>query len=127
MTYFLPQRRKRIRFGTRKETQVRSPGHLAWVRGHECCVAGKTGHVCTGRMEAHHDRQGTDGAASVKPGDDKAVPLCSGAHMEGDQHGWITFAKKYGIDLAKLAAELWRTSPHRLKYERTLSSPTGTR
>lgn len=120
MTYALPKRRQRQPMGLREPDRVDCKSHLRWVRGFECAIAGKADHVCQGRMEAHHDRQGLTGGAGLKPGDDKAVPLCSAAHMEGDNRGWITFAAKYRVDFEKLSAELWRQSPHRLKYERSL-------
>lgn len=122
-----PQRRKRQRFGTREnEGPLKCAGHLQWVRGHECCLTGKwrivrdnsgapftQDHVCEGRMEAHHST--TRGAGG---GDDVAVPLCTKAHMEGHKIGWTTFEKRWGVDLAKISAELWKASPHRIKWER---------
>ena len=129
------KRRKRERFGTRQETRIRCPAHLAWVRGHECAIAGKYfdrdmdgrgrwPHRCEGKVIAAHVRTGTDGAAGIKPSDCWVIPLCEsmtgGAHKA--QHNWgeATFERRYGIDMKAIAAQLWRASPHRIRYERRI-------
>jgi hypothetical protein len=45
------------------------------------------------------------------------VPLCIWHHSEIHTIGIKTFEEKYAIDLADLAALLWKQSRHRLKYE----------
>lgn len=122
MTFQLPKRRKRERFNSRDDGRYRSEPYMQWVRGHECCIAGKAGHVCSGKIEAHHVRLGTDGGASLKPSDWWCVPLCSGAHSElhGPGCGQATFDKRYQIDCKAVAAGLWRSNTtHRIKYERS--------
>lgn len=115
---FVPKRRKPKPMGLREETRVRSESHKKWVRGHECAIAGRAGHVCGGKIEAAHVRTGTDGAKDIKPGDNWTIPLCGMAHVP-DQHqiGEAAFERKYGIDMKAIAAELWRRSPHRRKWE----------
>ena len=130
----LPRRRKRAKMGVRQESRVRSAAHLQWVRGHECAIAGKsfTGtmhglagtsiefrshHACEGKIQAHHVRVTGDGTTGKKPGDDKTVPLCRTAHDTGHSIGWKSFEARYRVDLTALAAELWKRSPHRVKYE----------
>lgn len=114
----LPKRRKPQALGIRQSPQVRCAGHLTWVRGHECAIAGRAGHVCTGKIEAAHVRLGTDGGMAVKPGDNWAIPLCAGAHAEQHNIGEASFSARYGIDMKATAAALWRRSQHRKKVEK---------
>lgn len=110
----MPARRKRAKMMAPKEgAPVKCPGHLKWVRGHACLVSGDIDHECFGRIEAHHVLTRAAGG-----GDDQVVPLCSRAHAEGHQIGWKTFEREYIVDLAHVAAELWKRSPHRIKHER---------
>lgn len=119
----IPRRRKRERMGVRESSVVRCQGHLKWIRGLECAVAGKmTGrgvpHVCDGRMEAHHVQSFhlTEGGMGMKVGDDKAIPLCSNAHQGIHSNGQATTEAIYQMDFAKLAGALWDASPHGRKY-----------
>lgn len=126
----IPKRRKKPLMGLRESSIVRCQSHLKWVRGHECCVAGKFGtlrapafgglpaHVCEGRMEAHHlqSYRAIEGGMGLKVGDDKAVPLCSIAHNLIHQIGQSAFSKRYNLNLEHTAAELWLRSPHGQKY-----------
>lgn len=124
----LPKRKTRPKMGLRESSVIRSQGHLKWVRGCECAVAGKLErlgdgyarhHTCEGRTEAHHVREGDHGhGVGLKPDDSAAVPLCSTAHKRGHDRGWQTFEKDYRVDLSSIAAALWKASPHRIKYER---------
>lgn len=57
-------------------------------------------------MEAHHVT--TRGAGG---GDEQLAPLCSLAHQ------LIHDGCGFNVDLAKIAADLWKASPHRQKYE----------
>lgn len=125
-------RRKRPKMGLRESTVIRCPGHLKWVRGHECCIAGKqTGeqtedgaiyviaHVCEGKIEAHHVREGDHGQGiGQKPDDSAAVPLCSLAHKRGHDKGWRTFETEWRVDLSSIAEQLWHRSPHGARYRR---------
>lgn len=112
------KRRKRDKMGVREPEQIRSWGHLAWVRGHECLLASKGWHKCDGKMEAHHIRVGNLAGLGLKPGDEHTVPLCSYAHRIVHDLGHESFEQSYGLKLEQIAADLWRRSPHRLKYER---------
>lgn len=108
------QRRKKPKWNLREEPQIRCPSHLRWVRGFECVLSGK--HECGPRIEAHHAREGSNGGMGLKPDDTTAVPLCNVAHAEIHQSGWMSFEKKYGVDLSKIAGELALKSPHRSKW-----------
>ena len=120
----LPRRRIRKPMGVRVSDVVWSPGHLKFVRGHECAIAGKhnlvlrQGHLCSGRIEAAHVRIGTDGGAGMKPGDNWIIPLCSDAHKLQHKIGEVSFAGIYRIDMKAIAAALWQKSPHRIIWER---------
>ena len=116
MTSTLPRRRKHQRTKPLPE-RVRCPGHLAWVRGHECAVIGRRGHKCGGPMQAAHARVGTDGAGSVKPGDNWTIPLCAIAHQHQHFLGETSFEQTFGIDMKRIAAALWDRSPHKIKWE----------
>jgi len=107
------QRKKTVKMGLRESPQVRSPGHLKFVRGFVCLAFGRAGHECDGKTEAHHVRNGTDGGTGLKPGDDFAIPLCGEARRSLHSHGETTFALRFGVDLVAHAARLWRISPHR--------------
>jgi hypothetical protein len=114
----IPKRRKRQKIGLRERPQIRSSGHLAWIRGHECSVKGINGHVCEGRIEAAHVRTNTDGGGQLKPSDCFTIPLCSLAHKWQSDHGEPAFEQKYGIKMRPIADALWARSPHRIKYLR---------
>lgn len=116
----IPKRRKPPRMAHKDETVIRSPGHLQWIRGHECSAAGRD-HVCCTPIVAAHTRTETDGSMGKKPGDNWAIPLCAYLHDLQHRMGEGPFERLYGIDMKKIAAELWRVSPHRKKYEAKLS------
>ena len=111
MNFYLPKRRKAQPIGLRQASQLRSDGHLRWIRGHECSVIHAGG--CSGKIEAAHVRTGTDGGLGVKPSDNFTIPLCSKHHREQHQHGEGRFEAKYKISMRKIADALWAKSPHR--------------
>lgn len=110
-----PVRRKPPKSGIRESSVIRSPGHLAWVRQFTCTLWSRG--ECEGRIEAAHVRLGAHAGMGQKPGDDRAVSLCAKHHREAHDHGEATFQAKYGVDLAAVAARLWKLSPHRRKWE----------
>lgn len=112
------QRRKAPKHGLRESAQIRSHGHLKFVRGFTCILWDKPGHECSGRIHAHHAREGANGGMGLKPGDDTAVPLCDLAHAEIHNVGWKTFEARYGVDLSKEAEKLWNVSRHRHKFNK---------
>lgn len=124
----LPRRKKRERTKQADPDRVDSKGHLQFVRGFECAIArknyiwrdgGATGvsdHICVGKTEAAHVRTGTDGGIGIKPSDCYAIPLCSAAHREQHTIGETAFERRYGINMRKLADEIWQRSPHRAKW-----------
>ena len=111
----LPKKRTRAPMGLKQAAVIKCPSHLRWVRGHECCIAGKTSragdHLCEGKIEAHHVT--TRGAGG---GDEQVVSLCSKAHAMVHQMGRASFGSAYLVDLDRLAAEFWKRSPHGQKY-----------
>lgn len=111
------KRRRKEPMGLREPSHIECPGHRKWTRGHCCLIEGRAGHVCHGKIEAHHVREGRHGGMNIKH-DDTVVPLCSLAHTTFHAMGHASFRLKYGVDLPALAADLWRRSPHRLKYEK---------
>ena len=124
------RKRRRPKMGLRKPPQLRSLQHLRFVRSHECAIFGKYGnifrpgstlavlHGCSGPIQSAHLRMGTDGGIGVKPSDNFAIPLCVEAHAEQHSIGEDAFEKRYGIDTHKIAADLWKKSPARIKMER---------
>ena len=111
------KRRKPKPFGIRQNARIRSPAHLKWIRGFPCAVPGCD--IQDGKyIEAAHARLGTDGALSIKPSDSWALPLCFYHHRRQHDIGEPRFEKEFGINMKKIAAELWRRSPARVKMER---------
>jgi hypothetical protein len=104
--------------GSREPPQLRSPSHLAWVRGHECAIKNCDGHVCSGKIEAAHVRTGTDGGTGVKPSDRYTIPLCGAAHDLQHRIGEPRFERRYRINMKQMADELWLRSPARQRMER---------
>lgn len=90
----------------------RSPAHRAWVRGHACCGCGSETAI-----ECAHVRTGTDGGIGVKPSDKWCISLCRDCHETQHRLGEPNFEKLAGINMKALAAEFFRTSPHRRKLE----------
>lgn len=111
----MPLKRRKHK-STKERPQIRSRGHLQWIRGHYCAVENAE---CHGKIEAHHVRLTGDGGTSLKPGDNCAVPLCGFHHREIHNLGQRSFDRKYKVNLASMALELWLRSKHRLKYEAT--------
>ena len=110
-------KRKRPKMDVRQDDTIRCQGHLAWVRqSFVCAINHIPGHECSGRMHAHHCREGANGGMGKKPDDSTAVPLCDLAHAEIHNTGWKSFEKKYGVDLSALAGKLWRLSSHSMKF-----------
>ena len=119
-----PKRRKAPKMGVRQSSVIECRGHRQWVAGHYCCIAGRVAkegpmagevHVCEGRIDPHHVK--TRGAGG---GDEQVAPLCRRAHNQLDSPGWSQplFERAYSVDLAEVAADLWRKSKHRITYER---------
>lgn len=115
----LPRRRPKER--RKLDTRVKCPGHLKFVREEfECSIKGRvcksTGerHECWGPIDAHHVR--TRGAGG---GDEQVVSLCRGAHSLLDSWGWSAkrFDEEFEINLAETAADLWKVSDARKRYE----------
>lgn len=112
------RRRKAKPMKVRESAVYRSASYLQHIRGFVCAIFDKPGHECSGRMHAHHVREGADGGMGLKSGDDTAVPLCDLAHEEVHRIGARSFKAKYGVDLVEVAAKLWRASKHRVEHER---------
>jgi hypothetical protein len=94
--------------------RIRSPGHLAWIREHGCCVPS-----CGGMpIEAAHVRTGTQAGVGIKPDDCWAISLCSDHHRMQHQIGERAFEIKHGIDMKALAREFASKSPHKAKFNR---------
>jgi hypothetical protein len=71
----------------------RHPAFLAWLRTYPCVLCGNSAEP------AHVKSRGAGG-------DDigNTVPLCRTHHREQHDTGIQSFARKYGIDLAQVAA-----------------------
>lgn len=102
---------RRRRNSGRQNEGKRFPRHLAFVRGFECLIAGRLGHVCSGRMEAMHVDYAPGKGMSMKVPDVYVVPGCSAAHAEQTDLQWDRFEAKYGIDCLAMSRALARKSP----------------
>jgi hypothetical protein len=112
----IPKRRKPPKLNCNSAPQIRSAGHLKFVRGFECSAL-RDRESCQGRIEAAHVRTGTDGGTGLKPSDCWTVPLCSLHHAQQHQIGERSFEVLHGIDLRTIADLIWLKSPHRRKVE----------
>lgn len=112
------QRRKREPMLVRDPSVIRSPAHLAFVRGFVCAVSPTYGHECGGKTEAAHCRTGTDGGTGMKPSDCYTLPLCTNHHAEQHRIGEKSFEAKYKIDMKAIASKLWSISKAAKKLER---------
>lgn len=117
------KRRKAPKSGTRTPDRIICRGHIQWVKGFECLIAGRVAvdgptkgqrHECWGPIDPHHVK--TRGAGG---GDEQVVPLCRRAHDLLDSPGWSSalFDRAYKADMAGEAAKLWQRSRHRVAYE----------
>jgi hypothetical protein len=103
----LPPRRKPKPSGIERAPKRDFPRHRKFVRSHACCVP-----FCQETdIEFAHVRSAENSGTGLKPADYFGVSLCHNHHREQHDHGAETFARKYGIDLWKLAAEFSRKSP----------------
>jgi hypothetical protein len=78
-----------------RRSEREDPKHLAAVRKLPCCVAGRNGHRCRGRVEAHHE---PSRGKRADHHDHKTLPLCMAAHKERHTIGKLSFFARYGID-----------------------------
>lgn len=78
------------------------------IRAMQCAVRSHSSSAtrCSGRIEAAHVVARGMGGCNGDRRD--LVPLCSGHHLEQGAIGILSFQRKYGIDLAGLAAALAR-------------------
>jgi len=108
-------RRKAPRSGIRDEDKIPAAvelKHYQWVRGLRCCIDGLTGHVCEGRIEVMHVRQGMAGGMGKKPPADRVIPGCSAAHRYQHVIGEKQFEREFGISMVRLAERVaWESPP----------------
>ena len=90
----------------------RDPDYCAWIRVQPCELARRFCLVTAPAYGNYHDCIGPVQVCHVKTrgagGDDvgNVVPMCAGAHDEQHRIGIRAFQKRWGIDLAKIAAGL---------------------
>lgn len=68
-------------------------------------------------IEVAHVRVGAGAGIGQKPDDWNTISLCRECHAEQHRLGEATFQKKYGIDMAAMAAEFAKASPKRHEIE----------
>ncbi len=103
----LARKPKRPKMGVREAEPTVFSVHRRFVRGRGCCIPGCR---CTD-IEFAHLRTAANASKGNKPHDAFAANLCREHHAEAHQHGHDTFARKYHIDLWRIAADLVRRSP----------------
>jgi hypothetical protein len=84
---------------TQRKGRVIDKNFLAWMHARPCLIAGRTGHVCQGRITVHHVRE-----FGSQKDDRKTLTLCEGAHLhafskEAIEHGKSAFELKFGISI----------------------------
>jgi hypothetical protein len=104
---------RRIPKPPKRATRWRSQAHCNFVRSHGCCAP-----LCGGRpIEVAHVRIGSGAGVGQKPDDWNTISLCRECHAEQHRLGERTYERKYGIDLAQIAAEFAKASPKRHEIE----------
>ena len=93
------RRRGRARF----RGYERNEPYRQWVRQHGCLLAGQ--HECWGLIEFCHVT--SRGAGDVDEGN--GFPACSRGHAEQHRIGIKSFERRYGVELRRVAQELWDT------------------
>lgn len=88
------------------------PAYRDWVGRHGCPVPHPS---CGGKIDIHHVRGRRFG--DWIEGTGNLVPLCHHHHMEGHTGGWLTFAKKYDVDLPYMAAKLGEQYGRQTNYD----------
>jgi len=115
--------RPRHRNSGKADANRRFPRHLQWIRTRSCLLAGKKGHICSGKMTASHsDADGSKGMG-MKSADFTAVPLCWGGHAEKDRIGLETWQALYGVNHAKAGREYGRLSPKKGDWAHVEGAP----
>lgn len=90
----------------RQPNPRRAVAHLDFVRDVGICLAcGRTG-----RCQAMHIRNRTDGGMGLKPSDKFTVPGCAECHFRQHKDGEETFWTPLGIDPLDVACRLWTVS-----------------
>jgi hypothetical protein len=120
----LKRKPKPPRMGVREQERREFPKHQAFVRKQPCVVPGCKAWV----IRFCHVREGLPlwarGWGSIKPHDAYGYPGCDLHHKEQHDTGEITFARKYGIDLHRIARSMAERSPVPEIRERAKDMPT---
>ena len=103
-----PKARKPIKPKTGKPKRFagrRNEEYAAWIRTQPCIM---TSLVCMGKVQSCHVKSRAAG------GDDEGncVSMCAVHHHAQHSMGIKTFQREYGIDLKRVATELWAEYEH---------------
>jgi hypothetical protein len=113
--FSIPRRRAVIKSGIQRAAQRSFPRHRAFVRKHECCVAG-----CANRdIEFCHVRSAANSGTSLKPSDAYGISLCAAHHRQQHSIGQREFEKRHSLDLWALAEAFIKASPDTAMREST--------
>lgn len=74
---------RKFREEPRRSSRTIDVQYLARVRTLPCCADGLPGHVCRGRIVAHHAGRH---AAGMKCSDLETIPICDAGHRELHDH-----------------------------------------
>ncbi len=88
---------------------IRSQKHLKYIRQLPCAVCGSGPPYVAAAHVRFGGRIGK-GGISLKPSDDRTVPLCYQCHAEQHQIGEPSFWKAAGLDPLELASILYDIS-----------------
>ena len=85
------------------------------MRGHECIIKDRNGHVCEGAIQFCHVRkglpEGEQAGVAQKPHDCFGFPACDDAHRTQHAMGEGWFEQTYGVNLLQTALALSLQSP----------------
>jgi len=75
-----------------KPQTYRNSKYMRFIKTLPCSVCGRM------PSDPHHVKGKGEGGMGLKVSDIRSIPLCRLHHQEGDNSGWQTFQRKYGID-----------------------------
>ena len=110
--YRVPKPKKRVKipmrwdqtgFAAPKVERIKDADHVRAVGNLPCCVCAHLGEKQRTKTEAHHTK--TRGSFG---GDDTVAPLCVRHHKLWHLIGRKSFKQRTGLDVATIAAELWK-------------------
>ena len=91
----------------RRFAKLRNPEYVAWIRQQICAIPATSTWIPDWSMRAAihvcHVKSRAAGGADIA----NVVPMCATHHDEQHRIGILSFQRKYGVDLKRIATDLW--------------------